>query len=136
MPINPPEVNLFLSSEHSVRMSGIVFFATERLEEVVDFYCEDVGASVWLEQTDCTILQYDNLLFGFCDRETADTEGILTFVSETNAEVDAAYEALADRADGEPHENGRYGIYHFFAEDPEGRAIEFQRFLHETDPVE
>ena len=116
-------------------MSGIVFFATEALEEVVDFYCTDVGASVWLEQPDCTILQYDNLLFGFCDREEADTDGILTFVVETRDGVDDAYETLAAYATDEPHENDRYRIYQFFAEDPEGRTVEFQTFLHETEPI-
>ncbi|WP_254767451.1 VOC family protein [Salinilacihabitans rarus] len=116
-------------------MSGIAFFATESLERVVDFYVEEVGASVWLEQPDCTILQYDNLLFGFCEREAADTDGVLTFVFETREAVDAAHERLRERATDEPHENERYRIYQFFAEDPEGRTIEFQTFLHETEPV-
>lgn len=31
-----------------------------------------------------------------------------------------------------PQQNDKYRIYHFFAEDPEGRTIEFQTFL---DPV-
>lgn len=116
-------------------MSAIVFFATEDLGTVVDFYVETIGASIWLEQPDCTILQYDNMLFGFCARENADTDGVLTFVFDTQEEVDDAYETLADRATDEPHENERYRIYQFFAADPEGRTIEFQTFRHETDPV-
>ena len=116
-------------------MSGIVFFATTALEDLVDFYVETIGASIWLEQPDCTIFRYDNLLFGFCERETADTEGVLTFVSKTREGVDEAYETLADRADGAPRENERYRIYQFFAEDPEGRTLEFQAFLHETDDI-
>lgn len=116
-------------------MSGIVFFATEALEEVVDFYRTKIGASVWLEQPDCTILRYDNLLFGFCERESAETEGIVTFVSETRDGVDDAYETLGEFAVDEPRENDRYRIYQFFAEDPEGRMVEFQTFLHETEPI-
>ncbi len=116
-------------------MSGIVFFATEALERVVDFYVDEVGASVWLEQPECTVLQYDNMLVGFCERDEAETEGVVTFVYGTRGEVDVAYEALADRAVDEPSENERYRIYNFFAEDPEGRTVEFQTFLHETEPV-
>lgn len=116
-------------------MSGIVFFATESLDEIVDFYVERVGAKRWLEQPDCTILQYDNMLFGFCEREEADTEGTIAFVSETKRDVDAMYEDLADVARGAPAENDRYRIYQFFATDPDGRMVEFQTFLHGTDPV-
>jgi hypothetical protein len=85
---------------------------------------------VWLEQPDCTILESDNQLFGFCDREDADTEGILTFVVEDRAAVDAAHADLADVACEDPHENERYDIYQFFADDPDGRTVEVQTFLH------
>ncbi|MFC3958049.1 VOC family protein [Halovivax cerinus] len=116
-------------------MSGIVFFGTESLETVVDFYVERVGAERWLEQPDCTILRYDTMLFGFCDRDSADTGGTITFVVDSKAGVDALYDRLADVAREEPVENERYEIYQFFAEDPEGRTVEFQTFLHETEPV-
>jgi len=116
-------------------MSGIVFFASASLEETLAFYQETLGATRWLEQPDCTILQYDNMLLGFCEREAADTDGTITFVTDSRAGVDEAYDALADRARGEPVENERYRIYQFFAEDPEGRTIEVQTFLHETEPI-
>ena len=116
-------------------MSGIVFFGTESLDEVVEFYVDRIGATVWLEQPDCTILQYDNQLLGFCDRETAETAGTITFVVDTKDAVDALYERLADVADGEPSENERYRIYQCFGTDPEGRTIEIQTFLHDTEPV-
>ncbi len=116
-------------------MSGIVFFATETLEETVGFYESTMGASRWLDQPDCTILQYDNMLFGFCDRESAETDGTITFVYGSRADVDVMYEKLSDRATGEPVENERYQIYQFFATDPEGRTIECQSFDHETAPI-
>ncbi|WP_290814206.1 VOC family protein [Halovivax sp.] len=116
-------------------MTGIVFFGTEHLATVVDFYVETVGADVWLEQPDCTVLKYDNQLLGFCDREDAETEGTITFVAESKSGVDERYEALVDHARDRPTENERYRIYHFYATDPEGRAVEFQTFLHETEPV-
>jgi catechol 2,3-dioxygenase-like lactoylglutathione lyase family enzyme len=116
-------------------MSAITFFATTDLERIVEFYTETVGADVWLEQPDCTILKYDNQLLGFCEREETDTEGILTFVADDREGVDAMHDRLADRAREEPHENEQYEIYQFFAEDPDGRTVECQTFLHPTDPV-
>ncbi|QSG03887.1 VOC family protein [Natranaeroarchaeum sulfidigenes] len=116
-------------------MPGIVFFGTESHDEVVDFYVDTIGATVWLEQPDCTILQYDNQLLGFCERETADTEGTITFVVDTKEAVDTLYRRLTHVADGEPTENERYRIYQCFGTDPEGRTIEIQTFLHETEPV-
>ena len=108
-------------------MDGIVFFRTERYDEVVSFYRE-LGATVWLEQPDCTILQADGFRFGFCDRDSADTEGIVTFVFDDRDGVDELYEQLGDRADDEPRFNETYDIYQFFASDPEGRTVEFQTF--------
>ncbi|UTF53129.1 VOC family protein [Natronosalvus rutilus] len=116
-------------------MAGIVFFGTESLEPIVDFYVAEIGAERWLEQPDCTILTYDNLLIGFCARENADMDGTITFVFDTVNEVDAMYDRLTDRALGEPVENDRYRIYQFFAEDPDGRTLEFQTFRHETDSI-
>jgi hypothetical protein len=111
-------------------MDGIVFFGTERHDEVVTFY-RGLGAEVWLEQPDCTILRAGSFRFGFCAREPADTEGIVTFVFEDRAGVDDAYEALRERADDPPRYNETYDIYQFFASDPEGRSVEFQTFENE-----
>jgi catechol 2,3-dioxygenase-like lactoylglutathione lyase family enzyme len=116
-------------------VSAITFFATTDLERIVEFYTETVGADAWLEQPDCTILKYDNQLLGFCERDAADTEGIVTFVYPDREGVDRMYEAVAERAREEPHENETYDIYQFFGEDPDGRTVEFQTFLHPTDEV-
>ncbi|WP_254863469.1 VOC family protein [Halovivax gelatinilyticus] len=116
-------------------MSGIVFFGTEAHDRIVDFYVEQLGAEIWLEQPDCTILRYDNQLLGFCARDRAETDGTITFVSETRDAIDDRYDALAEYARGKPVENERYRIYQFFADDPEGRTLEFQAFLHETEPI-
>jgi len=108
-------------------MDGIVFFRSTHHDEVVSFY-RDLGAGVWLEQPDCTVLEAGSFRFGFCDRETADTDGIITFVYPDRDGVDEMYDRLADRADGEPVFNETYDIYQFFATGPEGRTIEFQTF--------
>ncbi|WP_257300000.1 VOC family protein [Haloarchaeobius sp. FL176] len=116
-------------------MSGLVFFGSKSYEETAAFYVEEVGADVWLEQSACTILQYDNLLFGFCEAAETETEGVLTFVTEDRDGVDAFYDRFADRARDEPSVNEAFDIYNFFATDPDGRTMEFQTFLHETESV-
>lgn len=108
-------------------MDGIVFFRTQRLDSVVDFYT-DLGAETWLEQPDCTILRAGSFRFGFCEREPAETEGILTFVVDDRAAVDELYSELETVATVEPRFNTDYDIYQFFAEDPEGRTVEVQVF--------
>ncbi len=115
-------------------MSGLIFFRTQKLEEITLFYQEKAGMSVWLEQNGCRILKHGNLLLGFCEREEAEIEGIITFFYDTRAEVDAIYEKFSDKAESMPRYNPDYDIYHFFSRDPEGRVIEFQKFesqLHE-----
>ncbi|MEF8808809.1 VOC family protein [Natronomonas sp.] len=112
-------------------MDGIVFFRTERLAEAVEFYTETVGADVWLEQPDCTILVAGDFRFGFCEREGAETDGTLTFVVDSRERVDLLHDRLHTVADESPRYNERYEIYQFFAEDPEGRTVEVQTFEHE-----
>ena len=116
-------------------MTSIVFFKTEQLERIVEFYQGTFGASIWLEQPDCTILQIDNQLLGFCERDSTNTEGIITIVEPSREGVDSIYETLRDRAVSAPDENETYDIYHAYFTDPDGRHLEVQTFLHETDPV-
>jgi catechol 2,3-dioxygenase-like lactoylglutathione lyase family enzyme len=111
-------------------MAGIVFLRTAAFEKVRAFYTEQVGMAVWLEQPNIAILRHGNMLIGFHRQPTPDLDGLITFFYDTRAEVDEMYARLRDVATGAPKENPRYGIYHFFATDPEGRKIEFQQFLH------
>ena len=109
---------------------GLVFFRTASLEDVVRFYTERVGARVWLEQPDCTILEHGGFRLGFCAGDEPETEGTVTFVYPGRAGVDAAHDRLSELADDTPRYNDRYDIYQFFATDPEGRTVEFQSFEH------
>jgi catechol 2,3-dioxygenase-like lactoylglutathione lyase family enzyme len=116
-------------------VSGIVFFRTADRERVADFYRDRLGFEVWLEQdAGCTILRHDDLKLGFCDAASAsdvDTDGIVTLYYDTRADVDEKYSDLSDVAVEAPRENDDYDIYQFFAEDPEGRTLEVQTFLHD-----
>jgi len=116
-------------------VTGIVFFRTETRSGLVEFYCSRLGFEEWLEQdAGCTILRRDNLLLGFCDGEATETGGIVTVVLDDRDGVDRMYEDLVDVARGPPETNDDFDIYQFFAEDPDGRTVEVQAFLHPTPP--
>jgi hypothetical protein len=108
---------------------GILFFRTQQQENLHEFYLDRVGCTLWLDQGGCRIYQHGNMLFGFCQRDTIDTQGMITFYYGSAKEVDEMYKKFQDVAEAPPKQNDDYGIYHFFARDPEGRAVEFQYFL-------
>ncbi|MFW6017990.1 MAG: VOC family protein [Halapricum sp.] len=116
-------------------MSGIVFFGTADRERIVEFYEQRLGFERWLDQPECSILQQENLLVGFCERGQAETDGVVTVVEKTREAVEDRYDDLVDVADEPPSENEPYRIYNFFGTDPDGRTFEVQTFLHETAPV-
>lgn len=116
-------------------MSGIIFFRTAADEEIISFYRNRLGFEIWVEQVGCTILKHGNVLLGFCERETAETEGVITLVYQDRETVDEMYAELTDLARESPSYNEAYDIYQFFADDPEGRTLEFQTFEHETPAV-
>jgi hypothetical protein len=56
---------------------------------------------------------------------------MITFFYPTKEDVDAIYDMLKHISTSEPKVFEKYEIYQFFAQDPEGRAIEFQAFLRQ-----
>jgi catechol-2,3-dioxygenase len=116
-------------------MAGIVFLRTRMLEQLRPFYVDTLGMESWLEQPGIAILAHENMLIGLQQSDVADRDGLLTFWFRRRDEVDAMHARLADVADEPPQVNARYGIYNFFARDPEGRRIECQAFLHATRAV-
>ncbi len=109
-------------------MSGIIFYRTDNLERLREFYINEIGMRLWLEQADCIILKHGNLLLGFCDRGEIEKDGMITFFFETRDEVDVFYKKFKDQADDKPRYNEKYDIYQFFSKDPDGRTLEFQYF--------
>ncbi len=116
-------------------MAGIIFFRTTMLRYIVDFYVNEVGMHIWLEQDECVILNHGNFLLGFCDRAEPETEGCITLFYPSKEDVDVMYDLLKDISTSEPAVNETYQIYNFFTKDPEGRTLEFQTFLHPIEPV-
>lgn len=112
-------------------MPGIVFFKTDDLPKLKEFYTEKIGAELWRDQGDCLIFEKGNFRFAFCKGEgEPESCGVITFVYENRYEVDDAYDRLSDIAKGKPESRvPEFSIYQFYAEDPEGRTLEFQSFL-------
>jgi len=111
-------------------VNGIVFFKTKDLKRLRKFYEETVGCSIWMDQGDCVIFSHGEFLFGFCNRESIDKCGIITFFYNEKSDVDRLYDKFKHISDNEPRDNPKYPIYHFFTKDPEGRILEFQYFYN------
>jgi len=111
----------------------ITFLYTLDLATTARFYEETMSLPLVLDQGGCRIYRVaGDAYLGFCERASAPKEprGILfTLVTD---EVDAWYARLAAAGvpiDAPPKVTEVYGIYHFFAHDPNGYVIEVQRFL-------
>ncbi len=109
-------------------MSGIVFFNTENIENLKNFYLDRIGCDLWMDQEDCIVFKHDNFLFGFCIRDSVDTQGMVSFFYSSKEEVDGMFEEFKEDADNPPELNKKYPVYHFFTNDPDGRTVEFQSF--------
>jgi catechol 2,3-dioxygenase-like lactoylglutathione lyase family enzyme len=114
----------------------ITFLMVKDLGATADYYERVLGMPLAVDQGSCRIYQVVGQAYvGFCERpESADSARnvILTLVTP---DVDAWYERLKGlgvHLEKPPAVNPRYGIYHFFARDPDGYLVEIQRFL---DPV-
>ena len=115
-------------------MSGIIFLKTKDLVKIKKFYVNEIGMEVWLEQKDIALLKHGNLILGMHRSGETDRFGLTTFFYRSREEVDEIYRKMKDRAVSEPKVTEQYRIYNFFAEDPEGRKLEFQAFLHPVGP--
>jgi hypothetical protein len=124
----------FNMESDTLKKGGIVFFRTNQLQVLEDFYLHEIGCELWLDQGACKIFQHGNMLFGFCESEEMDQEGTITFFYPDREQVDRMYEQLRDIALNPPKMNEKFNIYNFYARDPEGHLIEFQSFNHELEP--
>ena len=112
----------------------ITFLYCSNLEETASFYQNLLGLPLTLDQGACRIFRVtESAYIGLChcgEERTVTRDGVtFTFVCE---DVDGWHEKLA--AAGieivdPPRIREAFGIYRFFARDPEGHLIEFQRFL-------
>lgn len=114
----------------------ITFLYTRDLGRTAHFYEQILALDLVLDQGSCRVYRVaGDAYLGFCERDEAPEEpkGILyTLVTD---QVDAWYDFLVSQdvnVAAAPTTNDDYGIYHFFALDPNGYVIEVQRFLDST----
>ena len=109
----------------------ITFFYTQDGPKTWAFYEQVLELPLVLDQGGCRIYRVaGDAYVGFCERAgPRPTEGALfTIVTD---EVDAWAENLKTlnvELTQQPQHNAEYRIYHFFARDPNGYLIEFQKF--------
>lgn len=118
-----------------MKKGGIVFFKTKNLQIIKNFYIENFGMEVFLDQKKCVILKYENILLGFCDSNEVDISVVITFFYETKQDVERMYEKLKDFVTVELKTNPYFKIYHFYIKDPDGRNVEIQNFLENNSDI-
>jgi predicted enzyme related to lactoylglutathione lyase len=112
----------------------IAWIYTEDLERSADFYGRVLGLEQLVDQGSARIYRSAaGARIGICrvygDRAAEPSGSMLSFVTD---EVDAWYDRLVAagvQTRGPPRVLAQFGIYAFFAEDPSGYVVEFQRFL-------
>ncbi len=92
-------------------MSGIVFFRTEDLPGLNEFYQNRIGADLWKDQGGCLIFDKNGFKFAFCKTdEEPDTCGVITFLYDAIDGVDEIYSQLEDIAFPNPFPESRNSI--------------------------
>ncbi len=113
----------------------ITFLPVNDLNVTHEFYHGVLELPLVLDQGACRIYRVSaGGCVGFCRRDDVTVaDGVI--VTLVTAEVDRWYRrlvALGVETDGPPRDNPDYKIYHFYTRDPDGWAVEVQRF-HEPD---
>ena len=115
----------------------IIFLYCSDLRRTARFYEDLLDFQLVVDQGSCRIVKVaggGGGDLGYCERLTGENAlrgVILTFVVDTNEEVDAWYAQLFEcevELSDSPRFNPDYGIYHFFFNDPDGFKLEIQAF--------
>jgi catechol 2,3-dioxygenase-like lactoylglutathione lyase family enzyme len=112
----------------------ITFVYCKDLEACARFYTDVLGLALAIDQGDCRIFRGAAEAFvGLCrcrpDHGVSRDGVTLTFVTP---DVDGWHRHLKEHSVeilAPPSESREFQIYRFFARDPEGHLLEFQRFL-------
>ncbi len=118
----------------------VTFIYTDDLASTTRFYGETLGLDLVLDQGPCHIYRVaDTAFLGVCScREGRAVEPSGVVITLVTDEVDAWYQRLQAAGvelEGPPEKSETFQVYCFFARDPEGYRIEFQRFLDPAWPA-
>ena len=120
----------------------IAFFPVRDLAATRDFYERDLGLPLARDQGTCLIFGAPaGGHLGFCQRDDGtaapdDDQLILTVVTAQVDEVYRRLRRLGVETEAAPSANPTFGIYHFFARDPDGYRVEVQSFDRPLDSPE
>lgn len=118
----------------------VTFIFPEDLNASIAFYENVLGLRLQQDQGDCRIYRVAGEAFlGVCScrpgRSSTPGSVVLTFVTP---DVEGWYEYLRNRGvatRGPPAETTSHRIFNFYAVDPGGHVLEFQRFLDPSWPA-
>jgi hypothetical protein len=127
--MNPPKIE-----------QQVTFIFPEDMKSSADFYEHVIGLPLVQDQGDCRLYRVAGEAFlGICScrpgRSSATGSVVLTFVT---SDVDGWYQYLSSvgvPTKAPPAETPSHRIYNFYAQDPGGHVVEFQRFLDPTWPA-
>ncbi len=125
---------------HFVFDAQITFLPTADLKACAHFYETIILLPLTLDQGTCRIYQVaPGGYLGFCQHDhiapPPDGWVILTLVCDDVDDWYARLKAQGVTLEQPPRENEQYRVYHFFAHDPDGYRLEFQRFLDPFPPA-
>ena len=112
---------------------SICFFGAYDLDATHSFYSDYLGLELWKDQGVCRIYSVaGGGYLGFCEHiavNASDKSPIITLLFD---DVDHVYRKLSTTRysiTSRPEFNEKFGIYHFFMEDPNHYTVEIQKFL-------
>ncbi len=119
------------------KLKGMIsFYGANDLNAVSKFYLQIPGIKLYKDQGKCLIFKVDGGGYlGFCkhlEQTSGDKSPIITLLTEDKVSVDKIYERFQQTmidTKGSPELNRKFGIYHFFLEDPAGYTLEIQTFV-------
>lgn len=125
---------------HCAFDAQITFLPTADLTACAHFYETIILLPLMLDQGTCRIYQVvPGGFLGFCQNDNIapppDKWVILTLVCDNVDDWYARLKAQGVTLEHPPRENEQYRVYHFFARDPDGYRLEFQRFLDPFPPA-
>lgn len=115
----------------------IAFYPCSDLAATADFYTRDLRLTLVRDQGNCVIFKVARDAYvGFCTSDGSLPKHPGLIITLLIDEIDEVYKRLRSlhiETEGKPKQSDRYGIYHFFARDPDGYRVEVQRF---SEPLE